>query len=312
MASPKNQQNQQDIDSILNAALDGLDRSDSDEDEDEIVAIDTPLNALQKDATATMPPSAASTRTYGPAPPPAAAPFSPPPNLTAEEAELAASLEGMMQQFMNFNGGCKNDLDTNELQDAEKAMEAMFKGMMDGLPTSDDPSSSACGRPNAKKKNQPKAKSGQKPSSSPEKKKAGIKSSKKENNMDETINNLLNNIQQPDDNSMPNNIDPSSFTDASINSLLNDISSMSNSSDANPLLDTVMKQLLDKELMYQPMKEVCSRFPEWLAKNKNMLSTEEYERYGKQFQYFQRIVRVYEVDPGNFERLMELMQDIQE
>lgn len=299
-----NQQNRQDIDSILDAALDGLDRSDS--DEDDIAAFDTLLNAPQKDSTAAISPSeATSKRTYGPAPPPAAAPLGRPPNLTAEEAELAASLEGMMQQFMNFNRGCEDNLDMNGLQDAEKAMEAMFNGMMD------DPSSSVGDSSNYKEKNQPQTKNGQKKSSSPKKKKAGSKSSKKENSMDETINNLLNNIQQPDPN-MPNNIDPTSFTDASINNLLNDISSMSNSSDANPLLDTVMKQLLDKELMYQPMKEVCSRFPEWLAKNKDMLSTEEYERYGKQYEYFQRIVRVYEVEPGNFERLMELMQDIQE
>ena len=35
-------------------------------------------------------------------------------------------------------------------------------------------------------------------------------------------------------------------------------------------------------------------------------------RYGHQYQYFQRIVAVYEREPDNFPRLMELMQDIQE
>lgn len=128
--------------------------------------------------------------------------------------------------------------------------------------------------------------------------------------MNDTINTLLNNIQQP----TPSNAIPNmeEFTNDSISNLLNDFTKMSNSEDANPIIDTVMKQLLDKELMYQPMKEVCTRFPTWLAKNKDTLSNEEYERYGKQYQYFQKIVHVYEVEPGNFERLMELMQDIQE
>ena len=132
--------------------------------------------------------------------------------------------------------------------------------------------------------------------------------------MNDTINTLLNNIQQPDTASSSSSIPPNmeEFTNTSISNLLNDISHMSNSHDANPLIDTVMKQLLDKELMYTPMKEVCDRYPAWLAKNKETLSTQEYGRYGKQYEYFQRIVRVYEVEPGNFERLMELMQDIQE
>ena len=73
-----------------------------------------------------------------------------------------------------------------------------------------------------------------------------------------------------------------------------------------------MKQLLDKELMYEPMKEVCTRYPKWLAEHKSTLSSEEYHKYGTQYQYFQRIVHLYENDPTNFDRLMELMEDIQE
>ena len=36
------------------------------------------------------------------------------------------------------------------------------------------------------------------------------------------------------------------------------------------------------------------------------------QRFGRQYQYIQRIVAVYETQPENFERLMELMQDMQE
>ena len=35
-------------------------------------------------------------------------------------------------------------------------------------------------------------------------------------------------------------------------------------------------------------------------------------RYGQQYQYFQRIVNVYETDPENYAKLTELMQDVQE
>ena len=87
---------------------------------------------------------------------------------------------------------------------------------------------------------------------------------------------------------------------------------MGNANDSNDVVDGVMKQLLDKDLMYEPMKEVCSRFPKWLAENKEELDDKEYERYGTQYRYFQKIVRAYETEPDNFARLMELMQDIQE
>lgn len=35
-------------------------------------------------------------------------------------------------------------------------------------------------------------------------------------------------------------------------------------------------------------------------------------RYGKQYQYFQQIVAVYESEPDNYARLSELMQEMQE
>ncbi|KAL7430102.1 hypothetical protein ACHAXM_001997 [Skeletonema potamos] len=154
---------------------------------------------------------------------------------------------------------------------------------------------------------------------------------KKEPNVDESINRLLDGISQASSSSsthhhqqpqpkdgiplLPNNIDPSQLEHLSeqmMGSLMHEFEQFNMSPDSNDVVDSVMKQLLDKELMYEPMKEVCTRYPKWLASNKDKLSMEEYQKYGTQYQYFQRIVRLYETDPGNFDRLMELMQDIQE
>jgi len=78
------------------------------------------------------------------------------------------------------------------------------------------------------------------------------------------------------------------------------------------LLNGMMNQLLNKDLMYEPMKDICEKYPEWLAKNKKELSDEDYQRYGHQYQYFQRIVAVYEHDPANIPCITELMHAIQE
>ncbi|KAG3116922.1 hypothetical protein PI124_g6610 [Phytophthora idaei] len=87
---------------------------------------------------------------------------------------------------------------------------------------------------------------------------------------------------------------------------------MGEKSDFQDLVDGMMQQLLSKDVMYDPMKQICERYPEWLAEKELLLSKEDYERYGKQYQYFQQIVAVYESEPDNYARLSELMQEMQE
>lgn len=73
-----------------------------------------------------------------------------------------------------------------------------------------------------------------------------------------------------------------------------------------------MNQLLSKEVMYEPMKLICDEFPTWLAINQTKMDVETYERYGRMYQYYQQIVYVYESEPGNFQRLTELFEDMQD
>ncbi|KAE8906291.1 hypothetical protein PF005_g19963 [Phytophthora fragariae] len=87
---------------------------------------------------------------------------------------------------------------------------------------------------------------------------------------------------------------------------------MGEKNDFQDMVDGMMQQLLSKDVMYDPMKQICERYPEWLAEKESLLSKEDYERYGKQYQYFQQIVAVYEAEPDNFTRLSELMQEMQE
>lgn len=72
--------------------------------------------------------------------------------------------------------------------------------------------------------------------------------------------------------------------------------------DYNEVVDGIMKQLLSKELMYEPSRQVCEKFPEWLAIHKPHLSKSEYTNYGRQYQTFQRILAVYDTEPDNFPR----------
>ncbi|ETV83127.1 hypothetical protein, variant [Aphanomyces astaci] len=87
---------------------------------------------------------------------------------------------------------------------------------------------------------------------------------------------------------------------------------MGEKNDFQGLVDGMMQQLLSRDVMYDPMKQICDKYPEWLAEKEPHLSKHDYERYGKQYQYFQQILAVYENEPDNYARLSELMQEMQE
>ena len=278
----------------------------------------------KKDNTNTKPqfgPDPPPPNLFGLPPDPTIPPFDLSSLMGGDESDLAASLEGMMNQFnkefgVGMNGDSKND-------NTEKALDDMFQKMMMGaMPTNPN---SGTGIPSNSNQSQsqnqtPKAKSSETPRKVNGNNNNGTNKKKDEPNVDESINRLLDGINQaasPSNNpmQMPDNIDPSQFEKLSeemMSNMMNEFEKMGNKNDSNDVVDGVMKQLLAKELMYEPMKEVCTRFPKYLAENKATLSNEEYNKYGKQYQYFQRIVKVYETEPTNFDRLMELMQEIQE
>lgn len=77
------------------------------------------------------------------------------------------------------------------------------------------------------------------------------------------------------------------------------------------IVETMMQQLLSKEILHEPMKEIAEKYPKWLKDHEAGLSKEEYECYSRQYQLIQDLNEVYENDPGNFTKIVELMQQMQ-
>ena len=65
--------------------------------------------------------------------------------------------------------------------------------------------------------------------------------------------------------------------------------------DFNKMLMTMMTQLTNKEILYEPMKELHDKFPAWLEKNASSTDSEELARYREQQKLVGEIV-------GRFER----------
>lgn len=102
------------------------------------------------------------------------------------------------------------------------------------------------------------------------------------------------------------------MTDEMLARMMDEFEKMGNKDDFNSSLDAMMRQLLAKDVMYIPAKQITEKFPEWLARHKPKITQEEYENYGRQYRIYQHMTAIYETDPDNFPRLLELLQDIQE
>lgn len=64
--------------------------------------------------------------------------------------------------------------------------------------------------------------------------------------------------------------------------------------DLSKMFMGMMEQLTNKEMLYEPMKELDTKFPEWLRKNKGKLSSEDSTRYENQRRIVGEIVGKFE------------------
>ncbi|XP_058493510.1 peroxisomal biogenesis factor 19 [Solea solea] len=86
-----------------------------------------------------------------------------------------------------------------------------------------------------------------------------------------------------------------------------------------PIMQSIMQNLLSKEVLYPSLKEITTKYPEWLDANKPSLSPEDYQRYEQQAKIMGEICAGFEKEEeatedkeSMFEGVMELMQQLQD
>mmetsp|Transcript_8921 Transcript_8921/g.16581 ORF Transcript_8921/g.16581 Transcript_8921/m.16581 type:complete len:246 (+) Transcript_8921:88-825(+) len=77
------------------------------------------------------------------------------------------------------------------------------------------------------------------------------------------------------------------------------------------MVDSVMRQLLSKEVLYEPLREISAKYPKWLEENESKISKEDFDRYTKQLQCIKRLCTFYESSSNKFDDVLHLMQEIQ-
>lgn len=77
-------------------------------------------------------------------------------------------------------------------------------------------------------------------------------------------------------------------------------------------MDTMLQQLLSKDVLHEPMVEIRNRYPAWLSANASRLSSEDLDRYSRQYEIIQRLCRLYETNPEDFSSILAVMKEMQE
>lgn len=124
-------------------------------------------------------------------------------------------------------------------------------------------------------------KKGSSPSKSNKPKSSTSKSKTKNDNVDETISALLEDMAKAsmgggNSSGMPDKEELLKGMFSQFQNAGEDFNPESFNSDS--VIDGMMEQLLSKDLMYEPMKQVTESFPKWLEDNEQKVSGEEYQQ----------------------------------
>ncbi|XP_072049748.1 peroxisomal biogenesis factor 19-like [Amphiura filiformis] len=85
-----------------------------------------------------------------------------------------------------------------------------------------------------------------------------------------------------------------------------------------PMMQSIMQNLLAKEVLYPSLKEVVGKYPEWLTEKKDSIPQSDHDRYSKQLEVMQRLCTEYEAETDSDstdvkqQRTMRVMDLIQQ
>lgn len=102
-----------------------------------------------------------------------------------------------------------------------------------------------------------------------------------------------------------------------LESMLNEFKGLMGDQNMDQLFEGMFSDLVSRDLLYGPMKDLAVKYPEYFIKNKETLTLVDLNRYKKQYEIVVKIVNVYESkegDPTEEESKMiaDLLQEMQE
>lgn len=75
-------------------------------------------------------------------------------------------------------------------------------------------------------------------------------------------------------------------------------------------VDSIMNQLISKDVLYEPLTEIGAKYPAWLDAHRETLSAEEFGQYQAQHDFIQKILAQYDKDPEDYGALLDLLHQV--
>ncbi|XP_061461549.1 DDB1- and CUL4-associated factor 8 isoform X2 [Rhineura floridana] len=88
-----------------------------------------------------------------------------------------------------------------------------------------------------------------------------------------------------------------------------------------PIMQSIMQNLLSKDVLYPSLKEITEKYPEWLQSHCDSLPKDQYEKYQEQHSIMGKICAQFEAEQptdgdveqkARFEMVLDLMQQLQD
>uniref|UniRef100_A0A5K1UI05 Peroxisomal biogenesis factor 19 n=1 Tax=Sus scrofa TaxID=9823 RepID=A0A5K1UI05_PIG len=88
-----------------------------------------------------------------------------------------------------------------------------------------------------------------------------------------------------------------------------------------PIMQSIMQNLLSKDVLYPSLKEITEKYPEWLQVHRESLPPEQFEKYQEQHSVMGKICEQFEAETptdseatqkARFEVVLDLMQQLQD
>ncbi|XP_013377944.1 PREDICTED: peroxisomal biogenesis factor 19 isoform X1 [Chinchilla lanigera] len=88
-----------------------------------------------------------------------------------------------------------------------------------------------------------------------------------------------------------------------------------------PIMQSIMQNLLSKDVLYPSLKEITEKYPEWLQSHRESLPPEQFEKYQEQHNVMGKICEQFEAETptdseaaqkARFEMVLDLMQQLQD
>lgn len=234
-----------------------------DPEEDDLDDLDDVLDSFQAKPTPAPSPATSAPPPSGPGRPPL--------------PQDAAVPEDFAKQIQESMAGLMSELDSNP------NMQAEFEKMMQELIAA-DAGGAAAGIPSAAP---PAQASTSKPS--------GTASKKEEADFQSQILKTMNRINASDSTATASTSAAPSSEEDLLAAMMKELGGgEGGDGDFNSMLMNMMAHLTNKEILYEPMKELHDKFPEWMEKNAEKEKREDLERYKEQQKLVGEIVARFE------------------